>query len=390
MRAASRFRAHRSAYTVVAATALANGVTSVGIPLLLASAGLDSVQIAAFFIFNAAVAVLLNTVALRAITRRQYPPQALRLTTALSALGIAIIAFNPTEPALLYTGGALMLLTTMTLPQIMGRTSRQAPPADRDAIVIDLRQILVAGYISGLLFLSLASLGGPLALLAGAAFTAVGAVASWSPRLAQTLEPEPTRPVASHRGARSVAIAALIVAIGLVGTMKAVDALRGIYLPVYIVESGLPASLAAALFAATAIVELAVLPLLAIVTARIGPARCLAFVAASGTVAFLVPLLTPGVPGLVASQVIYAVFAAGFQGVGLVLLSRVASRDAGLGAGLYVAVIQIGTVIGAVSPLAASTTQQGIFVAAIAMCGVCVALAIALAAMRKPTEDERG
>jgi SET family sugar efflux transporter-like MFS transporter len=160
--------------------------------------------------------------------------------------------------------------------------------------------------------------------------------------------------------------------------MKSVDTLRAIYLPLFAVSSGIDAAAVAPLFLTTALLELLALPLLSRLSMRIGSPLTMLVVAGTGVMSFALLLLSQAYTTLVVSQVLYAVVAAGFQSIGLVLLSRTAGSDIGAGASAFMAVTQIGTILGALLPLAVHGYSIEIFLIAALFCGTGALIAVAL------------
>lgn len=369
------------AYIVMGASSITASVSAVGLPVHLDAAGLDKNEIAVFFVVNAVVAILYNLLAIPRIAMRNYPAWILRASCLAVPAGILVISFCASAPALLYLGGGLMLLTTMTFPQILGIVSREATPGTQEKVVATFRQVMVAGYIAGLGILAISEIFGADALLVAATAAIVAAIATWSRSLSTRFSaPQPT--VNPEYGNVRVwtrpRVIAVFAAIILVGLMKATDSIRSIYLPLYTIGEGHASSLIPLLFGICALSELLILPFLARSSAHIGSSKTLAIVSASGMSSFAILLIWNGLPGLIVSQVVYAIFAAGFQSVGLLMLSRAVGRDAGVGAGIYVAVIQVGTMLGAALPLLVEGYGPDIFLIAIGVGAVCVALSMVL------------
>lgn len=373
----TRLRERRAAYFILLANSVFSGLTSVAIPIELDGVGLGKKAIAAFFVVGAAVAVTYNLGLLPRLARHDYPAAGLRATTLAVPIGTLIVWGFSGEPALLYLGGAVMLAVTTTIPQVFGRVARSGAD-DPEAVVVELRQVMVAGFILGLGMFSLASSIGIDPLVTAAAVAATASAASWSPFFERPLtQPSQSTAPPSEGQRRTTAITALICAVVLVGLMKSVDTLRSIYLPLYAVHAGFPPSVIAPLFLGTAAVELLVLPLLGRASSRFGPSRVLAGAATLGCVTFIMLSTWQSYLGILTSQLLYSVFGVGFQSVGMVLLARATGRDVGRGAAVFMAVIQVGTVLGAVLPLLVTGYDSAIFMIAAIMCAICVALAVA-------------
>ncbi|HEU5111607.1 MAG TPA: MFS transporter [Micromonosporaceae bacterium] len=134
--------------------------------------------------------------------------------------------------------------------------------------------------------------------------------------------------------------------------LRAADSLRLVYLPLYAQTAAIPDALIAVLFAVTAAVELMVLAPLSRLSDRFGSGAALIGVCVFGSASFLAVTLGSGSVVLIGSQVLYAVFAAGFQSIGMVRLGEIVPSGAAGGAALFTAVVQVGSTAGIVAPLA--------------------------------------
>lgn len=372
-----RWQRRRSAYLSLLGNAAFGGITAVGLPVSLNAAGLSKVEIAVFFVVNGVIAVLYNTMLVPRIRRKGYPQWALLGTTAAVPVGITIIHFNASTPALLYLGGALMIFVSATVPQIMGKVEAQSRGEAQERVVADLRQILIVGYIIGLVFYSLVEALQVPPLLAAAGAALIAFLGAWGRIFNGRVEMASPRPPRSRLAVRR-SLVLMIAALAVVGLMKSVDTLRGIYLPLFAVSSGVDAAAISPLFLVASLLELAALPLLARMSMRHGSPMTMSVVCGVGIVAFTLLLISQTYPVLLASQVLYAVVGAGFQSIGLVLLARAAGSDAGSGASAYMAVTQVGTVLGALLPLMVHGYSADIFLIAVLLCGVGMVIALAL------------
>jgi hypothetical protein len=169
-----------------------------------------------------------------------------------------------------------------------------------------------------------------------------------------------------------------LAALALVALLKSVDTLRAIYLPLFAVSSGVPAGLVAPVLLASAVLELAALPALSRLSSARGSVLTLAVVALAGVLAFSILSSTQSYPALLVSQALYAVAAAGYQSIGLLLLERTSGGGPGAGASAYMAVVQIGTVLGALLPLAVTGYDPRIFLVAVGLAATALLLALTL------------
>lgn len=367
-----------SASVLLLAASVFSGVTSVAIPVHLHAAGLSKLDIVVYFIVSAAVVVAYSLGVVPRLGRRGYPAGALRGTTAAVPAGTLLVLYGADRPVLLYIGAAVMLATTTSVPQVFGRVAAMHS-ADPGAVVFRLRQTMVAGFILGLGVYSAASFVRVEPLLVGSGFAAICAFTAWSRYFSGAIG-EPTNNGAnpSSKHTRTVAAALVAGAILVVALMKGVDTLRAIYLPLYATQVGISNEAIAPLFIVTAVTELLLLPVLRKVTLKLGEFATLAVICAIAVVAFSMLFALRGYGTILASQVLYAAFAAGFQSIGVVVLARVTGKDIGQGAAIFMTVIQTGSVLGAVLPLTVPGYQSGIFVIAAALCLLSAAVCLAL------------
>ncbi|GIF14369.1 hypothetical protein [Actinoplanes teichomyceticus] len=253
--------------------------------------------------------------------------------------------------------------------------------------VAALRTVFVLGYLAGLGLFSLAAQGeasvgpavGPIRVAVGVAV--VAALVAHLPRPAPAGEPGPppgTDPAAAARPAVLAAAAAVLL-------MRAADSLRLVYLPLYALGAGTPRPMISALFAVTVAVEVAVLAPVSAVGDRIGSRWTLLGVCGIGVLSFLTLIAGGGYPGLVLSQALYAVFAAGFPSIGMVLLGETLRAGLGGGAGAYTALVQVGATAGVLTPLVVPGYTVAVFWIAVLFC-----LGAAVLLVARPRRAGRG
>nr|WP_147290254.1 hypothetical protein [Brachybacterium alimentarium] len=378
------FRERLPAYVTLFFNAAFGGATTVAIPTSLAAGGLTKAQIAVFFVVNSIIAVSYNVILMPRVRRCGYPQWALAASTAAVAIGVIVIRLSLGALPWVFLGGALMMFVSMTVPQVMGRVALNSTSDAAEGIVANLRMVLVAGYIIGVgIYGVVAAVGADALLVAGcvAAIAFLGALGTEF-RGAHAATPEPAELGRVNTSAVRWSWT-FIAALALVATMKGVDTLRGIYLPLCAVSSGIDPAAVAPMFMLASVLELIALPILARMSSSIGSGFALAIVAGSGVLVFALMLGTSSYGGLLLSQAVYAVFGAGFQSIGLVLLAQASGTDIGSGASSYMAVTQIGTVMGAVLPLVVVGYSASIFLIALILCVLAVVLALIVGIARK-------
>ncbi|WP_146076536.1 hypothetical protein [Rathayibacter sp. AY1A7] len=367
----------------VALTLLSNatvgGLTSVAVPVSLDSAGHSKGEIAVFFLVNAAAAIVYNTLLVPTVRHHGYPRSALVLTCA--AVPVALLALRATAGTfvLVMLSGVLLLLVSTIVPQIFGRVAAQLSDDEQVAAVTRLRLMTVGGYILGLVIYSAVSALGLDPLLIASVFGGITMIgATCRPFAGRAFPREHDGGEVGTPRARS---GAFFTALVLVALLKSADTLRGIYLPLFAVSSGLRPAEVPPLFLISALLELAALPLLGRLSAARGSAVTLVVIALFGVGSFSLLLLATTYPVLLLAQVLYAVVGVGFQSTGLVLLGRTSRGGVGAGASAYTAVTQVGTVLGAVLPLMVEGYSSGIFVIATVLVALAGMLAVALRAV---------
>jgi hypothetical protein len=347
--------------------AVFGGITAVGVPVALNAAGLAKVQIAVFFVVNAAIAIGYNTLLVPRIRRAGYPRSALLATSLAVPAGLLLVRASGGHVLVLYLGGALMLFVSTLVPQLFGRVAAQGGGVAQESSIARLRAVLISGYILGLILYALLAQAGLDPLLAAVAAAVLTTVCATGCPSTPTVDPDARVAAAATRPHLALVFLA---ALALVALLKSVDTLRAIYLPLFAVSSGIPAAHVPPVLLASAVLELAALPALTRLT--------LAVVALAGVLAFSILAGDQSYPALLVSQAVYAVAAAGYQSIGLLLLERTSGGGPGAGASAYMAVVQIGTVLGALLPLAVTGYDPRIFLVAVGLAATALLLAVTL------------
>ncbi|WP_062207091.1 MFS transporter [Streptomyces sp. NBRC 109706] len=364
------------------------GVISVGYPLALDSAGFAKADIALFFVVNSLIAFTLALSSSRPAALR-HAPRLLTPALLVGAAGVALVTTGNALP-LVCLGGALSMAGAVSLPLILRRlqSTPQAAGLSDAVLATRTRWIAVAGYVAGVaVFAGSSSLTewwsdwppvGAAALLLAAA-----AVLATLDRRALPMPAPPPAPVGAGRLGLGPALVIGVLAIVL---LKAADSLRLVYLPLFVVNSGWDPRLNSALFMATALVELAVLPWLGRAGERHPATRLLALAAVGGALSFTLTAAWASVGSLLASQMIYAVFAAALQSLGMVVLAGLVRGGLPAGAGLFAGVMQLGSLVGILAPLTISGYRPVLFWIAVAFC---TASALVLLLLNRLTSTAR-
>jgi hypothetical protein len=125
--------------------AVFGGITAVGVPVALNAAGLSKVQIAVFFVVNAAIAISYNTLLVPRIRRADYPWSALLATSLAVPAGLLLVRASGGHVVVLYLGGALMLFVSTLVPQLFGRVAAQGGGDTQESSIARMRAVLISG-----------------------------------------------------------------------------------------------------------------------------------------------------------------------------------------------------------------------------------------------------
>ncbi|QHC63686.1 hypothetical protein GSU69_14030 [Rathayibacter festucae] len=324
---------------------------------------------------NAAIAIGYNTLLVPRIRRAGYPRSALLATSLAVPAGLLLVRASGGHVVVLYLGGALMLFVSTLVPQLFGRVAAQGRGDTQESSIARMRAVLISGYILGLILYALLAQAGLDPLLAAVAAAVLTTVCATGCPSTPTVDPDAR--VASA-AARPRLVLVFVAALALVALLKSVDTLRAIYLPLFAVSSGVPAAHVPPVLLASAVLELAALPALTRLSSARGSVLTLAVVALAGVLAFSILSSTQSYPALLVSQAVYAVAAAGYQSIGLLLLERTSGGGPGAGASAYMAVVQIGTVLGALLPLVVTGYDPRIFLLAVGLAATALLLALTL------------
>lgn len=342
------------------------GVIGVSMPLALSARGFGKSSIAVFFAVGSVVAGALNLWVGPVLRRRGVPWWSISCAAAGGLAGLAGVHVASSPPAAWLSSAALAAMT-LVFPLLVAAASGGSSGA---RLVSTLRAIFVAGFLTGLGLVSLVELArsrgvaaDPLAL--AAVLTLLNMVAGWLTRYARRTTAEgaedTSQASAASRWSATAAAAAVL-------AMVAADTLRLVYLPLYVVAQGYAPEWAPILMLTSAAAELPVLPVLGRLTDRFGTQPVLLLVCVSGLAAFALLGVGGSIGVFIAAQIVYAVFAAGVQSIGVVHLGGVMRGGLGAGAGLFAAILQAGALTGVAAPLLVPGYSGWIFAVAALFC----------------------
>nr|WP_296076547.1 MFS transporter [uncultured Actinoplanes sp.] len=373
-------------YVGVLVNAVFTGLATVTLPLHLAAQGAGKGQIAAFFIVGAlSAATLVLTVGSR-LRRVGVPRWSLSLCALISAGGLLVVAADGPGWRLFPAAAAVMAMS-LVYPLYVAVANTLAG-ASGARIVAALRTLFVTGYLGGLGVFTLAAAAedrfGPAVgpLPAAIAIALLAALVAQLPRPAAADGAGQSGQILTQGSARTAMLAVVAASLAVL-LLRAADSLRQVYLPLYALAEGVPRPLISTLFAVTVVVEVVALAPLGALSDRIGSRMTLLGVCAVGLVSFVTVACSDGYPMLVLSQALYAVFAAGFQSIGMVLLGETLQSGLGGGAGAYTAVIQVGATVGIISPLVVPGYSVAVFWIAVLFCAAAAALLLVEPLLRR-------
>jgi hypothetical protein len=370
----------------VLANAMFYGVSGIAVPLALAGHGITKVGVAAYFAAAAVAAAGINLIVGPWLRRHGSPWWGISVAAAVACTGPLFLLTASPAPIVLATGVAMSGMS-LVLPHYIAIANTD-PSSSGARTVSTVRTTFVAGYIAGLLILTIMQLARSHGLdinpLTAALFFVAATAALARPAAQRGSPPQPagSPSTASARSSRTTrTIAAVVAAILL---LRAADTLRLVYLPLYAVGSGLSDVTVSAIILASVMAELPILPLLAACVDRYGTRPVMLLISASGVASFAIVAQSSGVISLAASQLLYAAFAAGFQSVAIVYLSEHLQGGLGAGAGMHAALFQIGSLIGITAPLVVPGYSSAMFAIA---AGFCAAAGIGVLFASSPTCD---
>ncbi|MFE6385238.1 MFS transporter [Nocardiopsis dassonvillei] len=370
------------------------GATTAAFPLLLLEFGYSKPAVAIFFCINPLIAVLYNLVGMRWVARAGYPPMLLVITCLCVPTGTALMTLSGGNVFILYLGSALMVTTSTVLPQVFGRMAAATSGDTQDLLIAALRQLQVAGYITGLGAFALFGTINVDPTLGAAAISILAALIAMTVVKDARRLPDRNTPDASAASQIGTSAASspswtsgILIALIIVALLKSADAMRAVYLPLYTAMTGFTAADISLLLIIVAIIEFAVLPAVGRGGQRFGNYKMIALISVLGSISFLILMISEERPWIYASQVFFAMFAAGFQSIGLAMLARLLPGGAGQGAAVFQAVIQLGAILGVTLPLLLPGYSSSIFAVAFLACILAATLSALLSRSRRHAPD---
>jgi MFS transporter, SET family, sugar efflux transporter len=167
---------------------------------------------------------------------------------------------------------------------------------------------------------------------------------------------------------------ALIAPLFALTILRGADSTRMVYLPLVLFDLFRDASIAPLMFGITAVAELITIGLVGYLSGKIGEKTTIAISALSGGMCFILLTFTQSLAVLYVIQVLYAVFVAAMVGVAMAYIQGMFPDRVGMGGSVYMALFNVGSLIGILSPLLVTGYDQTVFVIPAILCVVGAAL----------------
>jgi MFS transporter, SET family, sugar efflux transporter len=177
-------------------------------------------------------------------------------------------------------------------------------------------------------------------------------------------------PASESEEARGVTLPfyALIVPLVALIVLEGADSTRTVYLTLVMFQRFKDASIAPLMFGISATAELVTMGLIGSLASKIGEKNAIFGGALVGSFCFIVLAFAQPLSILYAIQPVYAVFVAALQGVAMAYIQGLLTQRAGLGGALFMAVFNIGALVGILSPLLVTGYTQTVFTVPAVLC----------------------
>ncbi len=175
----------------------------------------------------------------------------------------------------------------------------------------------------------------------------------------------------------------MLIGVALVVLLKAADSLRLVYLPLYVVASGWSPSLISVFFVLTAVIELVILPMIGRQVQSGSSTGVLALGSLLGAASFALTAMLGSIAAVFVAQALFAVFTAVYQSLSPVVLGELLGDGLAGGTGLFAGLLQMGSLVGVVAPLAVSGYDRSLFWIAVGLCAVPALLLVTVLGRRR-------
>lgn len=341
--------------------------------------GLDKSGVMAFLVINNLVGILivLATGYLSDGTIARYKLVAAGgLSATLGYAGVAIA----TLPLHAYLSGIAIVGLTVIFPQLfaVAKSNVVAGWEREDQVmgITALRTLFSLGFVlgtsvSGLLARAM-DIQAAFYFIAGGALLLTVIAAFVLYRMEAHSRVQAALPVDNVQVAASRPVVlplwALIAPLLALTLIRGADGTRGSYLALVMFDLFEDASIAPLMFQITAATELITMGLVSYLASRIGEKGAISIGALFGTAYFVILSTSQSLPMLYFAHVLYAVFLASLLGVAMAYVQGLMAHRSGMGGSLYMAVMNVGTLIGILTPVFVTGYSQTIFVIPAGLC----------------------
>lgn len=163
-------------------------------------------------------------------------------------------------------------------------------------------------------------------------------------------------------------LSALVVPLFALIIIRGADSTRGVYLPLVLFQIFHDAAIAPLMFGITAAGELVTMTLIGRLANKIGEKATISIGALVGAVYFLIIASTQSLSVLYLAHLLYAVFIASLLGVAMAFVQGLFADRAGLGGSVYMASMNVGSLIGILSPSLIAGYNPSIFLIPVVLC----------------------
>lgn len=166
----------------------------------------------------------------------------------------------------------------------------------------------------------------------------------------------------------SLPVWSLIVPLLALVVLRGADSTRGAYLSLVMNQMFNDPSIGPTMFGITAAAELITMSMIGTFASRTSEKTAIAVSALTGALYFVILSFSQSLPVLYAAHILYAIFVAALLGVAMAYVQSLIANRAGLGGSIYMAVLNVGSLVGILSPLMVEGYDQKIFVVPAILC----------------------
>jgi MFS transporter, SET family, sugar efflux transporter len=168
--------------------------------------------------------------------------------------------------------------------------------------------------------------------------------------------------------ANALPLSTLLVPLLVLMILQGADSTRQVYLSLVTFQLFANARIAPLMFGISATFELITMGLLGYLASRMGARRVMAGAALVGALYFIIMSVTQLLPVMFVAQAVYAIFIAALVGVAMAYIQSLLAHRAGLGGSLYMAVVNVGSLVGILTPLLVPGYDQQVFIIPAILC----------------------